>query len=86
MANHKSAQKAHRQTLRHTAVNRSNRSTVRTSVKKVESALISRNKDVALAAFKEAESELMRGVQKGLYHKNTAARKISRLCHRIKTI
>ena len=86
MANHKSAEKALRQTIRQTEVNRANRSRVRTFVRKVETALEANNKADAIAAFKMAESELMKAVTKGLHRKNTASRKISRLAHQIKAL
>lgn len=86
MANHKSAEKAIRQTERRTEENRSYRNKIRTFVRKVELALTAKNKEEAAAAFKNAESHLMKGVTKGFHHKNTAARKISRLNKRIKTL
>ena len=86
MAQHKSAQKRIRRTARRTEVNRARLSRCRTSIKKVESALESDNKEAALAAFKQMEPELMRGVNKGLFKRNTASRKISRLSARIKAL
>lgn len=86
MANHKSAEKAIRQTERRTEENRSYKSKIRTFVRKVELALAAKNKEEALAAFRPAESQLMKGVTKGFHHKNTAARKISRLNKRIKAL
>ncbi|HQS83903.1 MAG: 30S ribosomal protein S20 [Alphaproteobacteria bacterium 16-39-46] len=86
MANHKSAEKAIRQTERRTEENRSYRNRIRTFVRKVELALTAKNKEEAAAAFKPAESHIMKGVAKGFHHKNTAARKISRLSKRIKAL
>jgi small subunit ribosomal protein S20 len=86
MANHKSAEKRIRQTERRTAVNRARVSRIRTFVKKVETAIASGDKDAALAAFREAQPEMQRGVGKGVLHKNTVARKLSRLTSRIKAL
>jgi small subunit ribosomal protein S20 len=84
MANHPSAEKRHRQTLTRTAVNRARVSRIRTFIKKVESAIASGDKDAARAAFAAAEPEMQRGVSKGVIHKNTVARKLSRLSASIK--
>jgi len=84
VANHKSAEKRHRQTLRRTEVNRARVSRIRTFVKKVELAIASGSKEAAAEAFKEAQPELQRGVVKGVLHGNTVARKLSRLSARIK--
>ena len=86
MANHKSAEKRIRQTERRTAVNKARLSRIRTFVKKVETALDAGDKTTAQAAFLAAQPELQRGVSKGVLHKNTAARKISRLAHRLRTL
>lgn len=86
MAQHNSAKKRIRRTARRTEVNRARLGRCRTSIKKVESALESDNKEAALAAFKQMEPELMRGVNKGLLKQNTASRKISRLSARIKAL
>ncbi len=86
MANHKSAEKRIRQTERRTAVNRARVSRLRTFIKKVEAAIASGNKEAAQAAFVAAQPELHRGVGKGVVHKNTAARKLSRLSGRIKAL
>ncbi|HYC06272.1 MAG TPA: 30S ribosomal protein S20 [Azospirillaceae bacterium] len=86
MANHKSAEKRIRQTERRTEVNRARVSRIRTFVKKVEMAIESGDQAAAAAAFKEAQPEMMRGVTKGVLHKNTVSRKLSRLSHRIKTL
>ncbi len=86
MAHHKSAKKRIRQTVRRTAVNRARTSRVRTFLKKVEDAIATGNKDVARAAFVEAQPEMHRGVVKGILHRNTVARKLSRLSARIKAL
>ncbi len=86
MANTSSAKKAIRKMARRTAVNRSRRSSIRTYIRKVEEAIASGDKTAALAAFTVAEPELVRGAQKGIFHKNTAARKVSRLSKRIQAI
>jgi small subunit ribosomal protein S20 len=86
MANHKSAEKRIRQTERRTAVNRARVSRVRTFIKKVETAIESGDKAAARDAFIAAQPELQRGVGKGVVHKNTAARKLSRLSSRIKAL
>jgi small subunit ribosomal protein S20 len=86
MANHKSAEKRIRQTARRTAVNKARVSRLRTFVKKVEAAIASGDKEAAKAAFDAAQPELHRGVGKGVVHKNTASRKLSRLSSRIKAL
>ncbi len=86
MANHKSAEKRIRQTERRTAVNKARVSRLRTFVKKVELAIESGDKSAAQAAFLAAQPELHGGVNKGVIHKNTAARKLSRLRSRIKAL
>jgi small subunit ribosomal protein S20 len=86
MANHKSAEKRIRQTERRTAVNKARVSRLRTFVKKVELAIDSGDKAAAQAAFLAAQPELHGGVNKGVIHKNTAARKLSRLSSRIKAL
>ena len=86
MANIRSAKKRIRQTVRKTEVNRNRMSRVRTYVKKVESAIAAGDKDAAGAALKLAQPEIMRGVTKGVLHRNTAARKVSRLNAQIKTL
>ena len=86
MANHKSAEKRIRQTERRTAVNRSRVSRIRTFVKKVELAIQSGDKAAAAEALRNAQPEMMRGITKGVLHKNTVSRKLSRLSHRINTL
>jgi small subunit ribosomal protein S20 len=86
MANHKSAEKRIRQTERRTEINRARVSRIRTFVKKVELAIASGDKSVAAEAFKEAQPELQRGITKGVVHRNTVSRKLSRLSARIKAL
>lgn len=83
MAYHKSAKKRIRQTERRTTVNRARISRVRTFVKKVELAIAGGDKAAAQEALRVAQPELMRGVTKGVIHRNTAARRMSRLSARI---
>lgn len=83
MANTSSAQKMVRKIARRTAVNKSRRSRVRTFIKKLDVAVEAGNKSDAQAALRVAESEIMRAVSKGVMHKNTAARKVSRLAKRV---
>ena len=86
MANTKSAQKAVRKIARRTLVNKSRRSEMRTAVRKVEEAIASKDAAVAAAALHETESLVARAAQKGILHKNTASRKISRLTKRVKAL
>ncbi len=86
MANTSSAKKATRKIARRAAVNKNRRSRVRSYVRKVEEALASGDKAAAEAAFKAAQPELMRAATKGVLHKNTASRKVSRLASRVKAI
>jgi len=83
MANTKSAKKAARQTVRRTAVNKTRRSRLRSSVRKVEDAIASGNKNAAAAVLKEAEPVIARTAQKGVIHRKTASRKVSRLAKRV---
>jgi small subunit ribosomal protein S20 len=86
MANTTSAKKAARKIVARTEVNRNRRGRVRSYVRKVEEAIASGDKAAATAALKEAEPEIMRAASKGVVHKNTASRKVSRLSARVKTI
>lgn len=86
MANTLQSKKRARQTERRTAVNKARRSRIRTFLRKVEEAIASGNADAARDALKAAQPELMRGVTKGVYHKNTASRKVSRLAARVKAL
>ncbi|MEZ6029144.1 MAG: 30S ribosomal protein S20 [Hyphomonadaceae bacterium] len=84
MANTKSAKKMVRKIAGRTEVNKSRKSRIRTFVRKVEEAVASGDKAAATNALKTAEPEIMRGVNKGVLHKNTASRKVSRLAARVK--
>jgi small subunit ribosomal protein S20 len=75
-----------RKIAKRTAINRSRRSRMRTFLRKVEEAIASGNRNEASAALRAAEPEIMRAAQKGIVHKNTASRKVSRLASRIKAI
>jgi len=86
MANTTSAKKAVRKIARRTAVNKARRSRVRTYIRKVEEALASGDKSAAETALREAQPELMRAASKGVLHKNTASRKVSRLAQRVKSL
>ena len=86
MANTQSAKKAIRKIEARTAVNKDRRSRMRSFIRKVEEAIASGNKTDATTALKAAEPEIMRAAQKGVAHKNTASRKISRLSARVKAI
>jgi small subunit ribosomal protein S20 len=84
MANTTSAQKAVRKIARRTTVNRNRRSQMRTFIRKVEEAIAAGDRTAADAALHEAEPLIMRAAQKGIVHKNTASRKISRLSLRVR--
>lgn len=83
MANTTSAKKAARKIARRTLTNKARRSSMRTAVRKVEEAIASGDRGRAAEAFRAAEPVLMRAAQKGIVHKNTAQRKVSRLSHQI---
>jgi small subunit ribosomal protein S20 len=83
MANTKSAKKAARQTVRRTNANKGRRSRTRSYARKVEEAIEAGDKKAAAAALKEAEPVLARTAQKGLVHRKTASRKVSRLAKRV---
>ncbi len=83
MANIKSAKKRIRQIERRTEVNRARINRIRTYLKKVELAIAGGDKDTAAAALRAAQPELMRGVTKGVLHRNKAARTMSRLSARL---
>lgn len=86
MANTPQSKKRARQIERRTAVNKARRSRIRTFLRRVEEAISSGDKEAAASALRAAQPELMRGVSKGVYHKNTVARKMSRLSARVKAI
>lgn len=86
MANTLQAKKRIRRNDRRTAININRLSRIRTYVKKVDAAVAAGDKSGAAEAFKTAKSEIAKGVTKGVFHKNTASRKISRLETRINSI
>jgi len=86
MANNPGAKKAIRKIARRTEVNKARRSRVRTFVRKLEEALDAGDAAAAKSAFTLAQSELMRAVGKGVIHKNTGARKVSRLAQRLRKL
>ena len=86
MANHKSSKKRILRNNKRNEINSNRISRIRTYIKKVETEISSENKDKADEAFKLAMPEIQRGVSKGLIHKNTVSRKLSRLSNKIKTI
>ncbi len=86
MANTKSAKKMVRKIARRTEVNMARRSRMRTYIRRVEEAIASGDKSAAQDALKDAQPEIMRAAAKGVVHKNTSARKVSRLSQRIKSM
>jgi small subunit ribosomal protein S20 len=86
MANTIQSKKRARQNDKREAVNRARRSRIRTFLRKVEEAIASGDQEAATNALRAAQPELMRGVSKGVFHKNTASRKMSRLSSRVKAI
>ncbi|NCT40252.1 MAG: 30S ribosomal protein S20 [Alphaproteobacteria bacterium] len=86
MANHASSKKRIRRNDARAVVNGARRSRIRTFVKKVETAIEAGSAKDAQSALQAAQPELQRGVAKGIYHKNTVSRKISRLSARIKAL
>ncbi|MDD4556076.1 MAG: 30S ribosomal protein S20 [Alphaproteobacteria bacterium] len=86
MANHKSAKTRIVRNKKQSIVNGARRNSVRTFLKKVEAAILQGNKEEATGFFKTAESQMMKAVSKGVFKKNTASRKISRLAQKIKSL
>lgn len=86
MANTPQSKKRARQNEKRFATNKARRSRIRTYLRKVEEAIASGDKQAATAALRAAQPELMRGVTKGVMHKNTAARKMSRLSSRVNAL
>ncbi len=86
MANTPQSKKRARQNEARFAINKARRSRIRTYLRKVEEAIASGDKAAAEAALKAAQPEIMRGVTKGVLHKNTASRKVSRLSGRVNAI
>ena len=86
MPNTRSAEKRVRKTEKRTAVNKNRRTQVRSAMRRVEEAISAGDKKAAAAALKAAEPQIMRGVTKGVIHKNTGSRKVSRLSARVKKL
>lgn len=86
MANTPSSKKRVRQIARRTTVNQARRSRIRTFIRKVEEAIAAGDKQAAESALRAAQPEIMRGAGKGVLHRNTASRKISRLHQRINSL
>jgi len=86
MPSHASAEKRVRRTAKRTAINKNRKSQIRTAVREVEEALASGNREAAASALKAAEPQIMRGASKGVIHKNTGSRKVSRLTARLKKL
>lgn len=86
MANTPQSKKRARQNETRFAINKARRSRIRTFLRKVEEAIASGDKEASTAALRAVQPELMRGVSKGVFHKNTAARKMSRLAARVKAL
>ena len=86
MANSPQSKKRARQNENRFQINKARRSRIRTYLRRVEEAIASGDHEAATAALKSAQPELMRGVTKGVFHKNTAARKMSRLSSRVKSL
>jgi small subunit ribosomal protein S20 len=83
MPNIASAKKRVRRNAKRTVINHSRKSRIRSLTRKVEEAITAGDRTVAVTALKAAEPEIMRGVTKGVIHKNTGSRKVSRLTHRV---
>lgn len=86
MANTKSAKKAARQMVTRTEINKDRKSRMKSTVRKVEEAITSGDKQAASAALKLAEPVLVSTAQKGVLHRRTASRKVSRLAQRVKAM
>jgi small subunit ribosomal protein S20 len=86
MANSPQSKKRARQSDARYAVNKARRSRIRTFLRKVEEAIASGNSEAAVAALRAAQPEMARGITKGVLHKNTVARKLSRLSSRVKSV
>ena len=86
MANNPGAKKAARKIARRTEVNKARRSRVRTYLRRFDEAIAGGDAAAAKTAFVDAQSELMRAVSKGVVHKNTGSRKVSRLAAQLKKL
>jgi len=83
MANSPQAKKRARTADRRAAINKNRRTRIKTFIRRVEEAIAGGDQTVAEAALKNAQPEIMRGVTKGIWHKSTASRKVSRLAKRV---
>ena len=86
MANHKSSKKRILRNANRAIINGARISRIRTFVKKVEIAIVAGDAKIALDALRQAQPEMQRGVSRGILHKNTVSRKISRLAARVKAL
>jgi small subunit ribosomal protein S20 len=86
MANTASARKRIRQSVKRTARNAANKTRMRNAIKSVETAISSGDKAAAQAAIRAAQPQLQRAAGKGVTHRNTVARKLSRMSSRIKAL
>ena len=86
MANTPSAKKAARKIARRTAINKVPRTRMRGFIRKVEEAIASGDKDAASVALRDAQPQIMKAAAKGIVHRNTASRKVSRLAHRVQSL
>ena len=86
MANSPQARKRIRQAARRTLINKARKSRIRTYIRRVEEAVASGDADAAREALTAATPEIMRGASKGIMHRNTASRKVSRLAKRVKAL
>lgn len=86
MANTPSAKKAARKIERRTASNKIPRTRMRSFIRRVEEAIASGDKEAARTALREAQPQIMKAASKGIVHKNTASRKVSRLSHRVEAL
>ena len=86
MAHHKSAQKRIRRNAKREVINAARKNRIRSFIRSVEDAIAAGDKDSAAAALRAAQPEIHRGVNKGILHRNTAARRLSRLSTRINAL
>ncbi len=86
MANTPGSKKRARQLVRRTEINKARKSRIRTFIRKVDEAIESGDSTAASAALRAAQPEIMRGVTKGVFHKRTASRKVSRMSAAVKAL
>jgi small subunit ribosomal protein S20 len=86
MANSPQAKKRARTAARRTEINKNRRTRIKTFIRRVEEAIAGGDQEQAATALKNAQPEIMRGVTKGVWHKSTASRKVSRLAKRVKAM